>query len=144
MPAQPPFLTPTRRPATGLSEAAMVSRTRAAAASVSVITLNLERIDPIGLSFDRVQGPVNEQQYSNEQRPITGLVTHADRPSPAPAGRRAAPRRPSGRPRSRGSDRRAGVLLRLRRQIRAVIGAADTGDGIALAGRTAHQMRGPA
>jgi hypothetical protein len=37
----------------------MISRTRAAAASVSVITLNLELIDPIGLSFNRVQGPAN-------------------------------------------------------------------------------------
>jgi hypothetical protein len=59
MPAQPPFLTPTRKPAIGLSEAEMISRTRAAAASVSVITLNLELIDPIALSFNRVQGPAN-------------------------------------------------------------------------------------
>jgi hypothetical protein len=38
MPAQPPFLTPTRTPATGRSARAITSLMRSAAASVSFIT----------------------------------------------------------------------------------------------------------
>src|ERR1700736_71726 len=76
MPAQPPFLTPTRKPAIGFSEAEMISCTRAAAASVRVMTLNLELLDPIGLSFNRGQGPANSiKQYSNDRLTLTGPVT---------------------------------------------------------------------
>ena len=38
MPAQPPFFTPTRTPANGLSAFAMIALMRSAAASVSFIT----------------------------------------------------------------------------------------------------------
>src|SRR5579884_1965531 len=55
MPAQPPFFTPTRTPTSGLSAASMISRTRAAAASVSDITFSLRRgaaiVFPCGGSF---------------------------------------------------------------------------------------------
>src|SRR5208337_4811806 len=50
MPAQPPFFTPTRKPATGLSERAMIAFTRSAAASVSVKTLGLALAIPDFLS----------------------------------------------------------------------------------------------
>src|SRR5687767_2064287 len=43
MPAQPPFFTPTRRPATARSLRLMMSRTRSAALSVSVMTFGLVR-----------------------------------------------------------------------------------------------------
>src|SRR5215211_3019897 len=55
MPAQPPFLTPTRTPAIGRSAFSMISWTRFAAASESVRTLKLGR--GIILSGGRVQGP---------------------------------------------------------------------------------------
>src|SRR6202167_3597090 len=47
MPAQPPFLIPTRSPATGLPAASISSRTRAAAASVKVITCRRNSRDAI-------------------------------------------------------------------------------------------------
>src|SRR5450432_540506 len=100
MPAQPPFFTPTRRPAIGFSDAEMISCTRAAAASVRVITLNLELFDPIRLSFNRVQGPANDPRYSNGLRGLTERLTAADRSSPGPANRPAARRRPFQRPQS--------------------------------------------
>src|SRR3954449_2455905 len=55
MPAQPPFLTPTRTPTMGLSALAMMSLTRVAAASVRLTTLKLGRA--MSLSGGRVQGP---------------------------------------------------------------------------------------
>ena len=47
MPAQPPFLTPTLTPATGLPADAVNSRTRAAAASVKLITCRRNSLDAI-------------------------------------------------------------------------------------------------
>src|SRR5205085_12110358 len=43
IPAQPPFFTPTRRPAKGRSDLARISRSRADAVSVSVMTLGRGR-----------------------------------------------------------------------------------------------------
>src|SRR5579872_1762300 len=71
MPAQPPFLTPTRKPAIGFSEPAMISVTRAAAASVRVKTLNRD-LEGIVFSLARVQGPARRQQYNNGCVGLTG------------------------------------------------------------------------
>jgi len=49
------------------------------------MTLNLELFDPIGLSFNRVQGPANFiPQYSNDRWILTGLVIAAPRAKSAP------------------------------------------------------------
>src|ERR1041385_6980329 len=60
MPAQPPFLTPTRTPAIGFSVLPRMSLMRVAAASVSRMTWGRGRGLAIFISSRRVQGPADE------------------------------------------------------------------------------------
>src|SRR5262249_43222234 len=57
IPAQPPFFTPTRSPAIGLSERSVSSRILVAAASVRRITCGFGRKVAILVVLNRVQGP---------------------------------------------------------------------------------------
>src|SRR5271166_3239234 len=74
MPAQPPFLTPTLRPAIGLPAASVSSRTRAAAASVKVITCRRRSFDAILLLRHPGSRPgVVLRSYSIGAPGLTGL-----------------------------------------------------------------------
>src|SRR5271157_4897406 len=72
MPAQPPFLIPTRRPATGLPAASVNSRTRAAAASVKVITCRRNSRDAISNLHRPGARPGGYPTYSTEPAVLTG------------------------------------------------------------------------
>src|SRR5271167_2279237 len=72
MPAQPPFLTPTRRPAVGLPAASVSSRTRAAAASVKVITCRRNSRDAISSLRRPGSRPGGCSTYSIAPSVLTG------------------------------------------------------------------------
>src|ERR1700729_2226914 len=74
MPAQPPFLIPTRRPTTGVLAASVSSRTRAAAASVRVITCRRNSRDAIvRISVGRAP-PGRSRIYSIGSGGLTGRL----------------------------------------------------------------------
>src|SRR5271169_7037375 len=72
MPAHPPFLIPTRSPATGLPAASVSSRTRAAAASVKVITCRRNSRDAISNLHRPGSRPVEHPTYSIPAAVLTG------------------------------------------------------------------------
>src|ERR1700733_5182917 len=72
MPAQPPFFTPTLRPAIGRSVLAMISFTRAAAASVRLITLKRDTLPFMTFSVSRVQGPVAGLDIARREPTLQG------------------------------------------------------------------------
>src|SRR5215216_4614765 len=76
MPAQPPFFTPTRKPRTGRSLRFMISRTRSAAASVSVMTFGEGRRAGIGVSFVLLQHVQRHASFIRHARMIPGRLEH--------------------------------------------------------------------
>src|SRR5271155_5452771 len=72
MPAQPPFLIPTRSPATGLPAASVSSRTRAAPASVRVITCRRNSRDAISSLRRPGSRPGGCPTYSIRPSVLTG------------------------------------------------------------------------